>query len=494
MSMKTAQPRQDHPLWKGLASVRLGVALMLSMIVVSVIGIFASRQKGALSPLQSYTLEQLGLSDVFHSGWFIFILFLLVLNLSAMLLIRWPVIWKQITQGLPHPVNVKQITGAKRSERYVFLDLQSAIPREQFRDFVVKWAKSRVGKPMVLSDEGGLNELQLVSQKGKLSLLFLWLAHLAVVVLLLGAAISVLTSFEGRMTVEEGSKVGFIEVRRGSPGEWPPLKEGGQVIPGFYEPGFEIECSRVDVEYYPETDQPKSISSWLNFTQGGKEVFSRKVTVNHPIQFAGMSFMQSAFARAGTAGAVLMIHDRVGNSDEKIPRAAKGATYKIGASSVKILDVQDGPSGKSQDSGDDLGSALHLEYTEAGQKPESFWIFQRHPGFDPAHRKKSRYTFKVEQIQTRFSSEILVVKDSGAPVVLAGGLLLGLSLVLGLFSSHVRYWFIWSPGRVTLVGWSSKPFLFVPRFERDGRNFQARLTRTDKSAKAFRQEGKRGAS
>ncbi len=337
----------------GLGSPRLSVFLMASIIGLSAMGAMIEARQQAFSPEARYLLQVAGLSDVLHSGWFILILMAMVLNLSASAIERFPAVWRVALQRVPPAVKVDQVTGAKKSEKYVYLDLESGIHREEFRELVYKWSRGNVGKPHVLDDEGGLNELQVAAQKGRFNRVLVFGAHFGMVLLLAGFAIGSFFGFEGRVTIDEGGKVDYLEVTRGTPRAWEPWVSGGQTMAGFFKPGFAIECVRFDVDFHPGTDRAKAFRSWLTFSEEGKPSYSRQLAVNRPIRFKGMSFHQVGFADTGRTGAVLTVYDRKTDFELPIPKAQKGGTYKVGGDAeVSILEIREEL--------EDLGAAANL--------------------------------------------------------------------------------------------------------------------------------------
>ncbi len=92
----------------------------------------------------------------------------------------------------------------------------------------------------------------------------------------------------------------------------------------------------------------------------------------------------------------------------------------------------------------------------------------------------------------RHSTTLLFTRDPGFWVVIAGAVLSGLCLFFGLSGSHDRYWYVWRPGRVTVIGWSNKPILFGPRFAVAMESFKARMGRADKSLRQLKLEVSHG--
>jgi hypothetical protein len=150
----------------------------------------------------------------------------------------------------------------------------------------------------------------------------------------------------------------------------------------------------------------------------------------------------------------------------------RGTTLKLDGAAVKVVDIQE--------SVEELGSAAELEYTPEGGETETFWIFKNYPGYDPIHRKNSRYTFTVESLRPRFNTELIVTKNPGLYWYRIGAALFMVTLLLTLFFSQNRFWFVWTPGKVRVLAASSKFWVFEPRFNRMMAQFKHRVTRMAK--------------
>jgi hypothetical protein len=185
--------------------------------------------------------------------------------------------------------------------------------------------------------------------------------------------------------------------------------------------------------------------------------------------------------------------DRQGAKADAAPRrwerAARGSVWDEPEFRVTLLDVQrELPrSSEEREEGDappEMGPAAQLEYLEKkeGAQPERFWVFRNFPGFDPAHRRQSRFTFELTGLTPRYSATLSVSRQPGLPWFAGGAGFLLVTLFISLFHSHNRYWFVWTPGQVVLTAWSTRPLLFEPRFVRLAASFKSRLTKAERKA------------
>ena len=84
----------SEKIWKFLSSVKLAVVLLIILAIVSVIGTIIAQNEAPEQYLQEYSqatvnlFEVLGFFDLYHTWWFVFLLFLLTANLTVCTLER----------------------------------------------------------------------------------------------------------------------------------------------------------------------------------------------------------------------------------------------------------------------------------------------------------------------------------------------------------------------------------------------------------------------
>ncbi len=430
-----------------------------------------------ISPDTLYWLRLTGLSDVFHSGGFISGLLILVLNLFFSILDRLPEAWRQANQRSPGSLHLDEMLRFQDRENYFIAEFETRISRESFKEAMMGWTDKRIGKPKALRSAAAKrgevpDELQIVAQHGRWSRISILVAHLGLMIGLVGVALSSYSSFEAKLRVEEGSRTSFLEMQSGRPPNgWKPQVVAGQVAPGFFVPQFEVACSRFDFVRYLGTRNPKFYQSVLDFYEGGKLVSTETVSVGSPGKFRDWTIHQSGYLSGATLSVNLTITDRQLGKDTSMPRLNKGGGLKLDGFRFELVEIQ--PESEIN------GPAAQIEYQEVGKTAERFWIFANYRDYDFAHRPGSRHYFTLDSVNERQISEIKVSRDPGALWVWVGGGLFVVMTLFSLLSTYNRYWLIWNTEQVTVVGWSSKPFLFEPRFERILEQFKRRLQRLD---------------
>lgn len=467
--------KSKHPgltLWQFLAGHALTSGLCFVLIAFCVLSRLVAQEprpfsgtgealEKIYSPELLYGLRQAGLTDLFRSGWFIFFLIVLVLNLLFILVDRWPAVWGTLRQKAPAAVQAAQLVAPKRggrNENYLGAEASTAIGREAFRELVQKWAaRHRLRKPRPIRDEGGLTELQLAIEEHKVAPLLGWIAHLAAIGILLGVLAGALFGFEGRMIVEEGMPARHLEVLRGADPRWPAWVQDGMVMPGFRNPGFEVQLAHFD-------SKPRLELRFLS----KHGVSTGDVGVNEPARYRGLSFLYRSHQPTNQPSFLISVMEGDAPESVRFSGVVPGREYELEGASFKIISA-----GMDEEGG--FGPSVQVEYREDGSDPERFWIFKNHPAFDKARRKISRFHFVYEGSQPRMSATLQVVRDPGAPWVLGSGIVFFLALAGWAAFAHHRYWFCWKPSKAWIVGASERLLLFAPRFEKITRELRKAL-------------------
>ena len=471
--------------WRTLGSAYLTSVLLfvivgfslLTLIIPQELAIESINAPNLFNRETFYWLKAAGILDIFHSGWFFSALILLILNLLSLCVQNFPHAWRQSRLKYPGAIHMGHALDEKRGEKYLGVEIPSSIGRETFRDLAASFARSRFGgRAFVVKDEGGLNELQISSQRGQYGPVALLLSCLGIFLTIVGAGLDFNRGFLGQMSIGEGSQVKFFQLLKGQIRDYPLLQEQGHAIPGFYEPDFQVGYKHFVLELDPATQKPKHYGSDLEIFQNGKKVASGFAGVNAPFEFQGIRFIQGEYLNAGQLEAEIKVSDGpVGHGEELLTAAANSGAHALADGEFSVLEIQNS---------EDLGASAQIKYREGKAELENFWIFERHPDYDFVHRKKSRFHFVLGKPKNRFSSQIILSKNPGWTLIWVGLIFFALNLFYGLLNDHRKIWLSWTNGKVSLAGSSSQIVLFQPSFERLIEKLKHRLARAEKGARA----------
>ena len=398
-------------LWDSLSSVRLTIPLLIVLAVVSIFGTLIPQNATPEEYLRFYNvstykiLRILGFLDMYHAGWFVFLLTLLSLNLMACSLRRWPSVRKFFSQP-----EIKLEEGQWKS---IGEGRRFSLPRTA-RDSLgqIQSTLSRIfAQPRALQEEG-LGYL--FAEKGKLSRLGFYCIHLSILVILLGAMIGSFYGFRGNVNITEGETVDRVFVRSGQQAR--PL-------------GFKVKLDKFSVSFYP-TGAPQEFKSTVTILDGGKKVLTEPIRVNEPLTYRGISLYQSSYGVVSVQKAILDVVERSSNRGFTLS-LQPGVQAEIPGTPNSLVLTRFVPDLQG------MGPAFQGTLLEGERPVENLVILQNHPGFAP---KGGRYEFRVREIQPKYYSGLQVNKDPGVWVVWAGCILMMAGFYMAFFMSHRRVW------------------------------------------------------
>ena len=443
--------------WAVLSGTRLSIACMGLLIALTAAGEAASAwlaQDGSRAHPEVVTgLRLSGLNDIPNSPGFISVLTLFALNLFCGILIGLPEAWTAARSALPAQASSEE--GEQVNKTLLRSEFETRLGKEVFAELARRWAQKGLGRSPVL--HFSTKDLLFTVKRGRYHLLLRLVAHLALGFCLAGAALMHMRGFQARIVIEEGRRGRAFELLRGTPPDhWKAYEIQGRAVPGYYDPGIEIE--------YPATPELRDRKgSFLQFYEEGKLVGSVNVEQSRPVGFRDLTLHLLDYVPGSAQSVSLTATERGSGAIRRFPALSKGKITDLEDFRFRILEIQL-PT-------DINGPAVQLEYQERGKPVETLWLFKEFPDYDFAHRKASAQHFTLERVQQHAAAELLLGREPGALWLWGGLSLLALLFWLALMGPEERYWIRWTPGseadthhRVEFVGWSPRPLLFEPRF------------------------------
>lgn len=433
--MKTTESSVFRTIQDFFCSLKLTMFTMITLAVISIIGTVVPQ--GTLSPeyLQSISqnklklYQSLGFFDMYHSWWFILLLSLLALNLTACSVRRLPGIWKTITgppllldDGIAKTLPNKAVIKAK-ADTVVLKNQVAAILSAEFA-------------APVITEEGGA--FHLFAQKAPWSRLAVYAVHLSVLVIFIGAIIGSLFGYKGFVNIPEGQYVDTIMSRQN--------KEIAL--------GFAVRCEKFSVAYYPN-GTPKEFKSILTVLENGQPVpgYNRvPVIVNDPLNYKGITFYQSSYGKLGEHEFVISEPD--GSNPQILKISSNGATRLPDGSS---LTLQETTPDISQYQPGASGPAAQVQVHTATGEHKSFIVYSN----NPARNRMNLAGSGGRLLQYVGGEEIMytglqVAKDPGVWTVWFGCTLMMVGIYVAFFISHRRIWVRVENGTITIGGNASK--------------------------------------
>ncbi|MBI4823434.1 MAG: cytochrome c biogenesis protein ResB [Nitrospirae bacterium] len=464
-------------IWDFLASVKLAVVLFALIALTSIVGTIIEQQAPFeknilvieklfgkfLAPTLYRVFETLGFMDMYHSWWFVALLGLFSANILICSLDRFPRIWKTVREP-QRPLEEEHFKSAQIRRA---LTIKGNL--EKAKDKVVKAFKSA---GFNFSESKEAHGYQIYTEKGKFSRLGVYITHLSVLLIFIGAVIGVYFGFKGGLNLPEGTDSAVAYVRT-SLSEI-EIKERNTILTameasngsisqasqklrvseehlrtrmkrvGIMPLDFAVRCEDFDVEFYGNSDMPKEFKSLLTIIDGGKEVVKKWITVNDPLKYKGVSFYQSSY------GAM----DNLLNMQFKFKvTSAAGLSETLSLHQADKFSI---PNTNIEVEVMDFSPALSMDatgraftYAEMMQNPAALlkikdgkdtymqWSFKRRPD---TWLIKGGHAIELIDIWGAQYTGLQVRQDPGVWMVYLGCIIMSIGLYVAFFMSHRKLW------------------------------------------------------
>jgi cytochrome c biogenesis protein len=419
-------------LWDFFCSLKLAISLIICLAVTSIFGTII-KQNGTMEELQrEYSagaiklFSALNLFDMYHSWWFILLLYLFTVNLTACSIKRLPRVWKLATEKT-HELD----SGLEKSlsNLYNFTAKGTTV---QITERMIAFLKANFGSPVVTERDG---EVHLFVQKSPYSRLGVYVVHLSIIVVFIGAILGSLFGYKAYVNIAEGTDTDKVYTRTEK----------------AIDLGFKVRCDKFTVTLY-DTGAPKEFRSLLTVIDNGQEVIKQRPTiVNDPLTYKGITFYQSSYGPAGDS--TFHLTARARNGAFSIPltlrqgdtaKLADGSTIQVVESTQEVGPMMPGFS----------GPAARIEYTQPGKAPLLFVVFKNFPNFD--EQRGGDVIFTYDASDSKFFTGLQVAKDPGVWVVWLGCAMMVIGILIAFFMSHKRIWIRIVGTRVVMGGSASK--------------------------------------
>ena len=401
-----------NSLWKFFASVRLTIVLLLSLAATSIIGTLIPQNESPENYLKAFgerlyrVFDILDIFDMYHSVWFQGLLLLLTINIVVCSIDRLSTTWKIIFVKNPK-FNVSRFRN--RRDKLEFSVDQSI---EQLKQLY---------KPLVLKGFGYNrieetdNEFRIFTEKGRWTRLGVYIVHMSVIFLLLGAIIGSVFGFDGFVNIPEGEAVKEIRLRN-SPNKL-PLE-------------FEIRCEDFDVSFY-DSGAPKEFRSSLTILNQGKTVLKKDIIVNDPLRYKGINIFQSSYGMLPPNEVTLSLTSK---ATGKVYKKKAKIGQRIAIPEDKGTFILKTYRNAADFRGQNLGEAFIGTLTPKSGEPAFVLVPLRFPSFDKM--RKGEVIISVTEYKNRYYTGLQVTKDPGVWVVYSGFILMIIGCFFTFFMSH----------------------------------------------------------
>ena len=430
-------PKNDflHSLWDFFCSLKLTMFLLISLAVISIIGtvipqgIPPEEYLAQISPAKIKLYKALGFFDMYHSWWFILLLYLLTVNLVACSIKRLPHIWKIITQ----PVTI--LSGGLEQSLSNVATIRNSDDPAVLKDRVIAFLGAEFAEPVVSESEGVWH---LFAQKTPWCRLSVYFVHLSVIIIFIGSLIGSLFGYKGFVNIIEGESISKVMTRS--------EKE--------IDLGFSVRLEKFSMAKYPN-GAPKEFKSILTVLENGKPVpdyTNARVIVNDPLNYKGISFYQSSYGNAGNY--FFTVSDPDGKNQVPLTVPGQSSVSLPDGSSLHVIEATMDVSPFAPELS---GPAARVELHSADGKKESFVVYANHPELNFKHAQHGvGPVFQYVGAEEKMYTGLQVAKDPGVEIVWLGCILMIIGIYIAFFMSHRRIWVRIQGGSITVGGNASK--------------------------------------
>lgn len=430
-------------LYDFFASLKLAIFIMLLIGIFSMLGSTYVEQNqpferylDKFGPTKAVWFWKLHLTNVFHSWYYISLIVLLAINLSVCSVKRLPRIWKQ-TFGSERVLKLEE--RLDRSLKPVSVPIKSP-------EAMVKFLASR-GFKVFKEEEGG--KVYIFAEKGKYSRLGVYVVHIALLIIMLGALIDAIFGFRGFLPVPEGETSDIMlvgpEDRRVRLPFAVHLRDFSIIT---YEEEAKIKGKEVAEDF---REAIASFRSEIEVINAGKKVAEGVVEVNKPFDFRNYRIFQASYGlMEGTAGMGVIVVDKEKAKTQE--HEAIVGTFSVRSGEVTefrdmlvsvervILNLHDPQAGFEGE----LAPAVVLKVLK-DRKSYNVPVV-----YDPQltvliysqvkDLEEFPYVFFMDGFSPQFYSGFQVSFHPGTNIIWLGSTLLVLGMVLAFYTVHRKVW------------------------------------------------------
>jgi cytochrome c biogenesis protein len=403
-------PKSKNTVWQFFASVRLALITLIILASTSIIGTLIKQGQPAAYYVEEYgqtlalIFERISFTDMYSAWWFVGLLCLFAINLVVCSVERLPKVWRQVTaDNLDiEPRQLETMSCAHRTE--TSLAVGDAAKRLHLLLMAAGWKN-----PRHLDQDG--TTLYAI-QKGAWTRFGVYIVHLSILVILVGAIIGSLFGFQAYVFIPEGTSTSNIFLRKD---KLPvPL-------------GFELQCDWFEKTFYPN-GMIKQYRADLTVLDSRRSApYKKAVIVNEPLTYRGLNFYVGDGFPMDEYYVVIREQKTGVEQRFRVP-PEQDTTWQEKAVSFRIEALER----------DEDGAALRAKIrfnSGSISEPSVFWIEDK--GVVTVRQPGEEYIFSYRQL---YSTLLLVTKDPGVLTVYSGFCLMVVGLAISFFMSHRRIW------------------------------------------------------
>ena len=417
--------KSKNPVWAFFASVKLALFLLITLASTSIIGTVIQQNQPAGQYVQQYgenmagLIQMLSIDDMYNSWWFLALLGIFSLNLIICSLERIPTVIRLVRKD-------NLTTNPERLHKMrLHKSIQCNGSPDAAQQAVADYLAGRGWKTESRDKENGP---LLFSQKGGWTRFGVYIVHVSILIILLGAVIGSSNfaqkvlhkpdfAFKGSIMVPESQETDFIY----------SFQNGDKI-----DLGFTVRCNYFTIEYY-DNGMPKTYLSKVTVLENGKPVPLKNgktvhnLEVNRPLTYKGITFYQSSY-QPYSDFLVSLTNTNSGKEHTHTSIISAGKQMELADDNISFGII-------NQETHGEAVQRVKIWFTDNQGEPSIFWLNNDQEA--NIKRPSGEYTLRAKQL---YATGLQVTKDPGVWFVYTGCGLMLFGLFVAFFMSHRKIW------------------------------------------------------
>ncbi|MBF0226432.1 MAG: cytochrome c biogenesis protein ResB [Desulfobacterales bacterium] len=403
-----------NDLKKFFASIKLSVFLLLTIAVTSIIGTIIPQNESIEFYTHKYgnfwlkIFKALNVIDMYHSWWFRLLMLLLTLNIIVCSVNRLSSMIKIIFIKNPK-FSPPMFEKAEAKTEIIVKHSMDDLKKLYMQDLSKKFTFCKI--------EENNNKFYLFAEKGRWALMGVYIVHLSILCLIIGALIGSIWGIEGYMLIPEGEASDKMIMRTNNE--------------EYLNLGFTIKCESFNVSYY-DNGTPSEYRSKLTITDGEKS-FTKDIIVNSPLSYKKFRIFQSSYGTIDVKNVVLNIQSSESGMSYDLQCSFNEKTkLPENLGEITLADYKKNYLYK----GHNIGESIILVSNKLDGEQETIAIPIRFANFDVM--RKGKVVINVKDINFHYYTGLQITKDPGVFFVYLGFILIIAGCYITFFIYHQR--------------------------------------------------------
>ena len=421
--------------WHTIASIEIGVVLLILVVILSAVGTIVLQRPvtkpdemlSAYPPHLLRILDVAGLTDIFHSWWFLGLIFLVSICITAASVDRFPNRCGYFSRPYKYPEESFRCSLHPQKTLQLFnREIDGEASEESGLVAAERALQAEGYSPERVVNQ---NKSGIFAEQHRISELAVFLVHSSLLLIFLGTFVDGLWGWRGTLNLNEGQSSNVVEMRDGKTHTLP----------------FSIRCDAAGQDNYKD-GTPKRWWSKLAILKAGQIVRRREIVVNDPLLYSGVRFDQSSYGTNGKVDRVtLTAISRDGSGrKQQIVLAVNDVASLDSDTTVRFAEffpdsqLRDQP---TYEKPSELRNPMaHLiVISKKARKDYDVWLPARN---DVAESPRTPWQFQLTDFKMGHFARLDVSYEPGQWSTWSGVVLMCVGLASVFYLTHRRFWVV----------------------------------------------------